>query len=68
MSNLEKKIEEAEKTLADMEQKMHDPDVAKENPNMFYEHADVQRKLDELMKQWENAGEEFSDLSAILDR
>ncbi len=68
MSNLEQKIEEAEKTLADMEEKMHDPDVAKENPNMFYEHADVQRKLDELMKQWENAGEEFSDLSTILER
>jgi len=68
MSTLEQKIEETEKTLAQMEEKMHDPNVAKENPNMFYEHADVQRKLDELMKQWENAGEEFSDLSTILER
>ena len=57
MSNLEQKIEEAEKTLADMEEKMHNPDAAKENPNMFYEHADVQRQLDEDMKRWEESRE-----------
>ena len=68
MSNLEQKIEEAEKSLADMEEKMHNPDAAKENPNMFYEHADVQRQLDEDMKRWEEVGEEFSDLSTILER
>lgn len=68
MSSLEQKIEEAEQSIAEMEKKMHDPEAAKKNPDMFYAHADVQRKLDELMKQWEEAGEEFSSLSTILER
>jgi ATP-binding cassette subfamily F protein 3 len=68
MSNLEQKIEEKESAIQEMEQRMTDPAEARNNPNIFFEHADLQRQLDEEMKRWEKTGESFAELSKALER
>jgi ATP-binding cassette subfamily F protein 3 len=68
LSSLEKKIEEQEGALQKLEEVMSDPVKSQENKEIFFEHADAQRKLDEYMQRWEKTGEEFAELSELLDR
>ena len=68
LSTLEQKIEKQEAEIKQLEEKMTDPSASKDNPNIFFEHSELQRKLDEYMQRWERSGEEFSALSAVLDR
>lgn len=68
LSTLEKKIEEAELAIAELETKMSDPSLVEQNQNMFFEHAETQKKLDEYMHRWEKTGEELDQLNELLDR
>ncbi len=68
LSGLEKKIEEQEAEIEALEKKMADPATSKQDQGIFFEHAEKQRKLEEYMQRWEKAGEEFQELSILLDR
>lgn len=68
LSTLEQKIEQQEVEIQKLEEKMADPSAAKEGQEIFFQHAELQRHLDEFMKRWEKTGEEFSALSQLLDR
>lgn len=68
LSNLEKKIEQQEAELQKLEAVMSDPAKAKESQDIFFEHAEKQKKLDEYMHRWEKTGEELAELSALLER
>lgn len=68
MSSLEQKIEEKEVEIETLEKDMADPSKARENQEIFFQHAELQRKLEEYMQRWEKTGEEFSALSELLDR
>ncbi|NQV53062.1 MAG: ABC-F family ATP-binding cassette domain-containing protein [Flavobacteriales bacterium] len=68
LSNLEQKIELQEKEMRQLEEKMANPTAAKDSQDIFFQHAEIQRQLDDHMKRWEHAGEEFSVLSQLLDR
>lgn len=68
LSNLEKKIEQQEAELQKLEAVMSDPAKAKESQDVFFEHAEKQKKLDEYMHRWEKTGEELAELSALLER
>ena len=68
LSNLEQKIEQQESEMQKLESVMADPEKAASNQDVFFQHADMQRKLDEYMLRWEKTGEEFSRLSEVLER
>ncbi len=68
LSNLEKKIEQQEAELQKLEAVMSDPAKAKESQDVFFVHAEKQKKLDEYMHRWEKIGEELAELSALLER
>lgn len=68
LSNLEKKIEQQEAELQKLEAVMSDPAKAKESQDVFFVHAEKQKKLDEYMHRWEKTGEELAELSALLER
>lgn len=65
LSNLEKKVSEQEEALADIEKKLANPseEGAKNQTDIFFKHADVQKKLDEYLLRWEKTGEELERLS-----
>jgi len=66
VSNLEKKVEIQESEIVAMEERLTDPEVAKSNPNIFFEHADLQQKLEEYMARWEKASEELNSVEKEL--
>lgn len=68
LSNLEQQIEGQEKEMRVLEEKMADPTAAKDSQDIFFQHAELQRQLDDHMKRWEKAGQEFGVLSQLLDR
>lgn len=68
VKSLEEKISELEVELVEMESKLNDPATAQVNKNIFYEHADLQRRLSEHMEQWETAGREFDEINIEMQR
>lgn len=70
LRNLERKVENQESEIAELELLMSDPvEMQKpENKNLFHNHADMQRKLDEYMLRWEKVGADVEILNAELDK
>jgi ATP-binding cassette subfamily F protein 3 len=70
LGSLEKKIEEAEKELGVIEQQLADPNTANsgKSNDIFFQHANVQRTLDQHMQQWEKTAQEMEQLSEELSR
>ena len=66
VSNLEKKIETQESEIQTMENRLTDPEISKTDPNIFFEHAELQKKLEEYMARWEKASEELSAVEKEL--
>ena len=63
LNKTEKKIEKLELELAEMENKMSDPtfyDGENEaSKKLFFEHAEIQKKLDLNMQEWETLSEKI---------
>jgi ATP-binding cassette, subfamily F, member 3 len=68
LSTLERNIEESEGEIAKLETKMADPAFVKQNQELFFQHAEIQKKLDDYMMKWEKTGEELDQLNDLLDR
>ena len=57
VKTLEAKIAELEQQLADIEEKLST--ATSENLDIYYTHSKISRELDEVMANWEKAGEEL---------
>ena len=57
VKTLEAKIAELEQQLADIEDKLST--ATSEDLDIYYSHSKISRELEEVMAQWENAGEEL---------
>lgn len=70
LNNLEKKIEEKEKEIGEVETVLADPAAVNnpENKDVFYQHAELQRKLEEYMQRWEKTGADVDALASELSR
>lgn len=70
LRSLEKKIEDKEKEISEIERILADPDAIKDpkNTDVFYQHAELQRKLEEYMQRWEKTGGQIDELSLALTR
>ncbi len=70
LSSLERKVSEQEQALAEIEEKLASPELASADgkpTDIFFQHADIQKKLEEYMHRWEKTGEELERLSAELE-
>ena len=56
----EKKVDELEKALKALEEKMQAPGFyeSEESKDVFFQHSEMKRELDQCMEQWEKAVEE----------
>lgn len=70
LRSLERKIEKQEETIAELETRMSDPTEMQkpENKNIFHDHAELQRKLDEYMHRWEKIGADMDMLSEEIEQ
>ena len=57
VKTLETKIAELEQQLADIEDKLST--ATSEDLDVYYSHSKISRELEEVMAQWEKAGEEL---------
>jgi ATP-binding cassette subfamily F protein 3 len=57
VKTLEAKIAELEQQLADIEDKLST--ATSEDVDIYYKHSQISRELDDVMAQWEKAGEDF---------
>ena len=57
VKSLETKIAELEQKLADIEDKLST--ATSEDLDIYYTHSQISRELEDVMAQWEKAGEEF---------
>ena len=62
VKTLEARIAELEQQLADIEDKLST--ATSEDLNIYYTHSQVSRELEEVMAQWEEAGEELEKVKA----
>ncbi|MBQ3363564.1 MAG: ABC-F family ATP-binding cassette domain-containing protein [Muribaculaceae bacterium] len=62
VKTLEARIAELEQQLADIEDKLST--ATSEDLNVYYTHSQVSRELEEVMAQWEEAGEELEKVKA----
>ena len=62
VKTLEARIAELEQQLADIEDKLST--ASSEDLNVYYTHSQVSRELEEVMAQWEEAGEELEKVKA----
>ncbi|MEZ4722026.1 MAG: ABC-F family ATP-binding cassette domain-containing protein [Flavobacteriales bacterium] len=67
---LEQKIESKELELQQLEEKLSSPEVAKsqEGNDLFHQHSELQKKLEEYMQRWEKAGKEIESINSQLER
>lgn len=68
VSSLEQKIEQTEIEIQSMEQIMMDPQKAQANQEVFFKHAETQKRLEDYMLRWEKASKELDELASFLDR
>jgi septal ring factor EnvC (AmiA/AmiB activator) len=57
VKTLEAKIAELEQQLAEIEEQLST--ASSDDPNIYYTHSKISRELEEVMAQWEEAGEEL---------
>ena len=57
---LEAKIAELEQQLAEIEEKLST--ASTEDLDVYYTHSKISRELEEVMAQWETAGEELEEV------
>ena len=57
VKTLETKIAELEQQLADIEDKLST--ATSEDVDIYYKHSQISRELDDVMANWEQAGEEL---------
>ena len=57
VKTLEAKIDELEQQLADIEDKLYT--ATSEDLDIYYDHSKISREHEEIMAQWEKAGEEL---------
>ena len=57
VKTLEARIAELEQQLADIEEQL--TTASSENLDIYYTHSKINRELEEVMAQWEQAGEEL---------
>ena len=62
VKTLEARIAELEQQLTDIEDKLST--ATSEDLNVYYTHSQVSRELEEVMAQWEEAGEELEKVKA----
>lgn len=69
LSSLERKVESTEKELKDIEAILADPEKAKSDSSqdIFFQHAEIQKKLDEYLHRWEKTGADMERLSEELN-
>ena len=61
VKNLESKIAELEQQLAEIEEKLST--AASEDLDIYYTHSKISRELEDVMAQWEKAGEELEKVA-----
>ena len=61
VKTLETRIAELEQQLADIEERLST--ATSENLDVYYTHSKVSRELEEVMAEWEHAGEELNKVS-----
>ncbi len=68
LRSIERKIENQEKEISKLEETLADPNALNDpkNADVFHQHADMQRKLEDYMHRWEKAGSEIDALSQKL--
>ncbi|GAB5539849.1 MAG: ABC-F family ATP-binding cassette domain-containing protein [Salibacteraceae bacterium] len=68
LKSLERKIEDQEKEISELEQVLADPEEFNDpkNSEIFHQHAELQRKLEEYMLRWEKTGEEIDEINVQL--
>ena len=68
LRSIERKIENQEKEISKLEETLADPSALNDakNADVFHQHADMQRKLEDYMQRWEKAGSEIDTLSQKL--
>jgi len=66
LSSIEKKISEAEQSIKEMESKMETVSNGQVDQSLFFDHADLQRKVDEYMVRWEKTAADIEAMEEML--
>ena len=65
MGKREKKVDETEKAIEELEAKMADPasyEDGQPSKKLFFEHSELSKQLEQYMTQWEALQEQLDEL------